>query len=79
MGVASRVIGVSPRDVRRKGVRRVSRSLWNPDEPRIMARDETTGRHVNFYQLHDRHPVVFYGFVAGVVLYAVIKLRGMMR
>ncbi len=79
MSVASKVIGVSSEDLRRKGIRRVSRSLWNPDEPKIMAKDETTGRHVNFYQLYKKHPVVFYSMVAGVILYGVMRARSMLR
>ena len=79
MSVASKVIGVSTEDVRKKGLRRVSRSLWNPEEPKIMAKDETTGRHVNFYQVYKKHPVIFYGMIAGVILYAVMRVRSMLR
>lgn len=79
MGVASKVIGVSSKDVKDKGVRRVSKSLWNPQEPKIMARDETTGRHINFYQLYNKHPKLFYGMIIGASIYIAMKLRRMMR
>jgi hypothetical protein len=76
-----KVLNVVPQDVKLWQIRQMKRRLWNPEEERIVAGagKAVSGRYINYYQLWNRHPVLFVGLSAVVLLYAVRRARNMVR
>lgn len=83
MGIAGRVVekelGARPRDLLHRSARKeAKRRVWNPEEEKIITRDDG-GRYVNLFQVWDRHPVVFLAGAAVIAGLALMNLKSRLK
>lgn len=65
-------IGSRPRDLVRKEARQAAvRRAWNREHEKIIVKEG--GRHINLYQLWNRHPVIFVGTVGFLLVVAFLR------
>lgn len=68
------VINVVPKNVGARDLLKLKSEMWNSEQDKILIGAGTKyGRHVNFYQLWHKHPLVFYALI-GLLLYRVYSM-----
>lgn len=70
------IINVMPKNVGVTDLTKLKSEMWNPKENKILVGAGTKyGRHINFYQLWNKHPFIFYALL-GLVVYRLYTMVG---